>query len=429
MARFRAASTFIILFSFFLLACSQSNSSPANRVSPTPPPSTQETITSSQIDEANVASQPASPKNQTQSIEATPFNPTDSNPPLNATGTEEGARELPEIGQPEDDSDSPQVAPDSPSDLAALIEGNRAVLTWNAPQNGGTSSIIRYTATVVSDSSKTCTSLPIYLTCEISGLTYGSTYRFQVVAESHAGASAPAESPQVTVTFTAPSAPRRVTSTRSGNEVVVAWIPPAKTGGGSVNDYRVSATSDPSLSCSRGKTELACRISNLSPHQQYSFVVTATSEYGTSDPSAPSSGIGYPNVTSTGSEAAIEYGLSRISSPYVWAAAGPYAFDTSGFVRWAYLQVGVNLPHYSGAMYSRTIRISESQLQPGDLIFWGPGGSERVAIYLGDGHQLEAFYLHIGGGGSVGFVAVRAYNWWSFNWPSGFGRIPAEFWP
>jgi cell wall-associated NlpC family hydrolase len=80
-------------------------------------------------------------------------------------------------------------------------------------------------------------------------------------------------------------------------------------------------------------------------------------------------------------------------------------------------------------MYSRTIRISESQLQPGDLIFWGPGGSERVAIYLGDGHQLEAFYLHIGGGGSVGFVAVRAYNWWSFNWPSGFGRIPAEFWP
>ena len=112
---------------------------------------------------------------------------------------------------------------------------------------------------------------------------------------------------------------------------------------------------------------------------------------------------------------AIAAGRTKLGARYVWAAEGPDAFDCSGFVRWAFLQVGISLQHYSGAMWKSTIRISESQLQPGDLVFWGAGGSEHVAIYIG-GNQI----LHTAKG-----VAITPMNgWWTYGPIMSFGRIP-----
>ena len=112
---------------------------------------------------------------------------------------------------------------------------------------------------------------------------------------------------------------------------------------------------------------------------------------------------------------AIAAGRTKLGAGYVWAAEGPDVFDCSGFVRWAFLQVGISLQHYSGAMYKSTIRISESQLQPGDLVFWGVGGSEHVAIYIG-GNQI----LHTAKG-----VAITPMNgWWTYGPIMSFGRIP-----
>lgn len=112
---------------------------------------------------------------------------------------------------------------------------------------------------------------------------------------------------------------------------------------------------------------------------------------------------------------AIAAGRTKLGAAYVWAAEGPDVFDCSGFVRWAFLQVGISLQHYSGAMYKATIRISESQLQPGDLVFWGVGGSEHVAIYIG-GNQI----LHTAKG-----VAITPMNgWWTYGPIMSFGRIP-----
>lgn len=112
---------------------------------------------------------------------------------------------------------------------------------------------------------------------------------------------------------------------------------------------------------------------------------------------------------------AIAAGRTKLGAAYVWGAEGPDVFDCSGFVRWSFLQVGISLPHYSGAMYQSTIRISESQLQPGDLVFWGVNGSQHVAIYLG-GNQI----LHTAHG-----VAITSMNGWWTNGPvMSFGRIP-----
>jgi cell wall-associated NlpC family hydrolase len=81
--------------------------------------------------------------------------------------------------------------------------------------------------------------------------------------------------------------------------------------------------------------------------------------------------------------------LSRVGDPYVWGAAGPSAFDCSGLVMWAYAQVGISLPHFSGAQYADTTHISMSDLEPGDLVFPADPG-EHVAMYIGGGMIVEA---------------------------------------
>jgi cell wall-associated NlpC family hydrolase len=124
-----------------------------------------------------------------------------------------------------------------------------------------------------------------------------------------------------------------------------------------------------------------------------------------------------PPPVGRGASGAISAALSRVGvGDYVWGASGPIDFDCSGLVAWAYAQAGVpGLPHYSGAQYAMTTRISRDQLQPGDLVFWGGGGSEHVAIYMGGNQLVHAF----GSGGGVNTTPLD--GWWKA--PTGYGRL------
>lgn len=82
-----------------------------------------------------------------------------------------------------------------------------------------------------------------------------------------------------------------------------------------------------------------------------------------------------------------------IGTPYVFGAAGPEAFDCSGFTSYIYDRVfGAVLPHKASAQVSATTPVSKDQLQPGDLIFYRYGrlGHEvdHVEIFMGDGKQI-----------------------------------------
>ena len=86
---------------------------------------------------------------------------------------------------------------------------------------------------------------------------------------------------------------------------------------------------------------------------------------------------------------------SQEGVPYVWGAESPKGsadpgFDCSGLTAWSWGQVGVGLPHYSGAQMSDSAPVPLNDLQPGDLLFYGPGGSEHVAMYVGPGTMIEA---------------------------------------
>lgn len=99
-----------------------------------------------------------------------------------------------------------------------------------------------------------------------------------------------------------------------------------------------------------------------------------------------------PPATGSGVGAAISYARSKLGLPYQWGASGPSSFDCSGLTMMAWRAGGKSLPHYSAAQYSTSTPISRSQLQPGDLVFWGssPSRIHHVALYLGGGQILHA---------------------------------------
>lgn len=95
-----------------------------------------------------------------------------------------------------------------------------------------------------------------------------------------------------------------------------------------------------------------------------------------------------------GAAFAIAFARAQIGDPYVWAAAGPDAWDCSGLTMGAWANGGKTLPHYSVAQYAASTPIRPADLVPGDLVFWGktndPSTIYHVALYSGNGMIIQA---------------------------------------
>jgi cell wall-associated NlpC family hydrolase len=123
----------------------------------------------------------------------------------------------------------------------------------------------------------------------------------------------------------------------------------------------------------------------------------------------------FPNVPApnAGAAAAVAFAKAQVGKGYRYATSGPDTFDCSGLTAAAWAQGGVGLAHYSGAQYQETIRIGAGDLQPGDLVFYGPGGSQHVEIYIGGGMVVSASNPSEG----VKLAGVR------YGSASGYGRV------
>lgn len=98
--------------------------------------------------------------------------------------------------------------------------------------------------------------------------------------------------------------------------------------------------------------------------------------------------------SSTGSvrSSMVSYAMQFLGNPYVYGGTSlTNGTDCSGFTMRIYEHFGYSIPRTSAAQASYTTTISSSEAQPGDLFFYGYGGSvSHVAMYIGGGQVIHA---------------------------------------
>lgn len=96
--------------------------------------------------------------------------------------------------------------------------------------------------------------------------------------------------------------------------------------------------------------------------------------------------------SATGSAASvISFVRAQVGDAYVSGGTGPNSWDCSGLVQAAFRSVGVDLPRVSQAQSTAGTQVSLSNLQPGDILYWGGAGSAyHVGVYVGGGQFVGA---------------------------------------
>lgn len=83
---------------------------------------------------------------------------------------------------------------------------------------------------------------------------------------------------------------------------------------------------------------------------------------------------------------------AQLGKPYVWGAQGPNSFDCSGLMNYLYTNIaGLSIGSWTVPQESSGTKISVSEANIGDLLFWGSAGSTyHVAMYIGNGQYIAA---------------------------------------
>jgi cell wall-associated NlpC family hydrolase len=105
---------------------------------------------------------------------------------------------------------------------------------------------------------------------------------------------------------------------------------------------------------------------------------------------------------------AVAAAMTRLGDRYVFGATGPSRFDCSGLVQWAYRQAGISTTHYTGTLWNDYRHIPESQLKPGDLVFFYRD-HHHVGIYIGNGLMINAPHT----GDVVRIASIAAHGYYS----------------
>jgi len=116
-----------------------------------------------------------------------------------------------------------------------------------------------------------------------------------------------------------------------------------------------------------------------------------------------------PSGTGPEHRQVVNFAVAQLGKPYVWAAAGPGAYDCSGLTMAAWATAGVALDHYTVSQQHEGVAVTASQLMPGDLVLTpgsdspGPGAAGHVGIYLGYGLVESAIDPQMG-------IAVQSWQ-------------------
>lgn len=97
----------------------------------------------------------------------------------------------------------------------------------------------------------------------------------------------------------------------------------------------------------------------------------------------------YTGPASGRARSALDFAYAQLGKPYQWGATGPSSFDCSGLTGGAWRAAGVSLPRTSQDQYGSGRQVAQSDLQPGDLVFFY-SDIHHVGIYIGGGKMIHA---------------------------------------
>ena len=108
----------------------------------------------------------------------------------------------------------------------------------------------------------------------------------------------------------------------------------------------------------------------------------------------------------------VNFALQFEGNPYVYGGTSlTNGADCSGFVMSVFKEFGYDLPRVAAAQYEASQKKDISQLETGDLVFYGAGGINHVALYIGNGKIVHASTAATG-------IKVSDYN---YETPVGIG--------
>ena len=107
-----------------------------------------------------------------------------------------------------------------------------------------------------------------------------------------------------------------------------------------------------------------------------------------------------------------DFAVQFVGNPYVWGGTSlTNGADCSGFTMSVFAQFGYSLPRTAAAQYEASNKKDISQLETGDLVFYGAGGINHVALYIGNGKIVHA-------SGAATGIKISDYN---YETPVGIG--------
>jgi len=199
-------------------------------------------------------------------------------------------------------------------------------------------------------------------------------------AASEAAASTAAQSAATASANAASEAAAQSAATASANAASEAAAQSAATA--SANAASAAAASQATSQA----TQVSTNTDQASTQNTSSQASQATNTNSSTSNSNSSTSYG------AGAQAAISAAESQIGVAYVWGGESEGSgFDCSGLTQWALAKAGVSIGRVTTAQESAGSRVSISQLQPGDLVFWGSAGATyHVALYIGNNQYINA---------------------------------------
>lgn len=101
----------------------------------------------------------------------------------------------------------------------------------------------------------------------------------------------------------------------------------------------------------------------------------------------------------------VDFALQFVGNPYVYGGTSlTNGADCSGFVMSVFAQFGYELPRVAAAQCAASEKKDVADIEVGDLVFYGDGGIDHVALYIGDGKIVHASTAATG-------IKVSDYNY------------------